>query len=51
MGTGGTIYEGVDLINGTVSIAGIVYTFPTDDGENTEVLGTDGAGTLEWIAN
>lgn len=51
MGTGGTIYEGVNQINGTVSIAGIVYTFPTDDGENTEVLGTDGAGALEWIAN
>ena len=51
MGTGGTIYEGINQINGTVSIAGIVYTFPTDDGDNTEVLKTDGAGALEWVAN
>lgn len=51
MGVGGTIYEGINQINGTVSIAGIVYTFPSNNGDNTEVLKTDGSGVLDWVAN
>lgn len=31
--------------------ANTVYTLPPDDGDNTEVLQTDGSGTLTWVAN
>ena len=31
--------------------ANTVYTLPPDDGDNTEVLQTDGGGTLTWVAN
>ncbi len=31
--------------------ANTVYTLPPDDGDNTEVLQTNGAGTLTWVAN
>lgn len=31
--------------------ANTVYTLPVDDGDNTEVLQTNGSGTLEWVAN
>jgi len=31
--------------------ASTIYTLPPDDGDNTEVLQTDGAGTLTWVAN
>jgi hypothetical protein len=50
MGTGGTIYEGGNQINATVSINGVPYTFPTDNGDAGEKLQTDGAGTLSWEA-
>jgi len=48
MGTGGTIYEGMNQIGAKISINGIPYTFPTDDGDAGEQLQTDGAGTLTW---
>lgn len=31
--------------------ANTVYTLPPDDGDNTEVLQTDGSGALTWVAN
>ena len=31
--------------------ANTVYTLPADDGDNTEVLQTNGSGTLSWVAN
>jgi len=31
--------------------ANTVYTLPPDDGDNTEVLQTNGTGTLTWVAN
>ena len=31
--------------------ANTVYTLPPDDGDNTEVLQTDGSGVLTWVAN
>ncbi len=31
--------------------ANTVYTLPPDDGDNTEVLQTNGSGTLTWVAN
>lgn len=31
--------------------ANTVYTLPPDDGDNTEVLQTDGDGVLTWVAN
>jgi len=31
--------------------ANTVYTLPPDDGDNTEVLQTNGAGVLTWVAN
>jgi len=48
MGTGGTIYEGINQINGTLSIDGIVYNWPADNGDAGEQLQTDGAGVLSW---
>ena len=48
MGTGGTIYEGINQINGTLSIDGIVYNWPADNGDAGEQLQTDGAGVLTW---
>lgn len=30
--------------------ANTVYTLPPDDGDNTEVLQTDGSGSLTWVA-
>lgn len=32
-------------------VANTVYTLPPDDGDNTEVLQTDGSGVLTWVAN
>lgn len=31
--------------------ANTVYTLPPDDGDNTEVLQTNGSGVLTWVAN
>jgi hypothetical protein len=31
--------------------ANTVYTLPPDDGDNTEVLQTNGAGVLTWVSN
>lgn len=36
---------------GTVSFAGIEYTFPADNGDAGEQLQTDGAGVLTWEAS
>jgi hypothetical protein len=36
---------------GTISIAGIEYTFPTDNGDAGEQLQTDGSGVLTWEAS
>jgi len=34
----------------TALAANTVYTLPTDDGAASEVLSTDGAGVLDWVA-
>jgi hypothetical protein len=33
-----------------VTIAGVAYTFPGDDGNDGDVLTSDGAGALTWVA-
>ena len=38
----------VDPGNNTIIINGILYTFPTDDGDANEVLQTNGSGVLTW---
>jgi hypothetical protein len=35
----------------SLRLNGITYTLPAADGANTQVLQTDGSGTLTWVAN
>lgn len=37
--------------DGTISIKGVKYTFPPDNGDAGEQLQTDGSGTLTWEAS
>ena len=46
---GGTDYELTLEPNGAMT-QDTTYTFPADDGDNGEVLTTDGAGALDWLA-
>ena len=47
------LFDGSDhstIFNAGAQAANIVYTLPVDDGDNTEVLQTDGSGVLSWVA-
>jgi len=44
----GNISGSTLTVDGTVTIRGVDYTFPTGQGSNGQVLTTDGAGTLAW---
>lgn len=50
-----TKVDGTEIISfnaaGTISIKGIEYTFPTDNGDAGEQLQTDGSGVLTWEAS
>ena len=39
------------VIPQAVTIGGIAYTFPADDGDSTEQLQTNGSGVLTWEAS
>lgn len=45
--------DGANYASFTVPALGAntVYTLPPDDGDNTEVLQTNGSGVLTWVAN
>jgi len=48
--TSGSLSVGNLTATGTTKLGGITYTWPSADGSNTNVLQTNGAGTLSWAA-
>ncbi|PIR49125.1 hypothetical protein COU80_00020 [Candidatus Peregrinibacteria bacterium CG10_big_fil_rev_8_21_14_0_10_55_24] len=48
--TPGSISGSTLTVDGQVTIHGVTYTFPTTNGDNGEVLTTDGNGTLSWTS-
>ncbi|KKW42795.1 MAG: hypothetical protein UY90_C0034G0008, partial [Candidatus Peregrinibacteria bacterium GW2011_GWA2_54_9] len=47
--SGGLVVEGATVLNSTLRINGVTYTFPTSDGSASgKVLKTDSAGKLSW---
>jgi len=45
----GTILQGLQG-DGTITLDGVPYTFPPDNGDANEVMQTDGTGVLTWAA-
>jgi hypothetical protein len=46
--TGNSIFYGNIQIDGTTNLNGVTYTWPSSDGSNSQVLTTNGSGTLAW---
>ncbi|PIR49975.1 hypothetical protein COU79_01950, partial [Candidatus Peregrinibacteria bacterium CG10_big_fil_rev_8_21_14_0_10_54_7] len=50
--SGGLVVEGATILNSTLRIGGVTYTFPTSDGSASgKVLKTDSAGKLSWSSD
>lgn len=44
------LIDSLRLVTGDVMIDGVAYVFPPADGNNGDVLSTDGSGNLSWLA-
>jgi filamentous hemagglutinin len=50
--SGALIIEGAATFNSTITIGGVTYTFPSNDGSASgKILATDAAGNLSWTTD
>ena len=47
----GVTWAVTNTLPAALTIGGIAYTFPGDDGDSGEQLQTDGSGVLSWAAS